>query len=304
MKRYISDVDFELMSASTTIPLSLFELRNSRLFEDDRSSKMAFRMLCETALLSYKKFPPIGDLLERVVDCTSSSPCNLVCCPVCRSKRQSKAVKSNLEIFRNATNEDSYFLTLLLPMASDLDETSKTIKNHRKNMYYVFREYKKKFPNSNIDIVGAYEYDLKSINEYNMSSDRARKLFNQLGFEERKDESMWLPHLHAIVSPLQDDQVKTIRDLINVATFDTDKIPFSIELKRFREDKVVSENISEISKYLWKVRLQHADNIFLDNKDKKRSRYLSMFPVQDLYYLVSHIASQGSFKSLKFQTKI
>ncbi len=261
-------------------------------------------MLCEQALLNYKKFPPIGDLLERVIDCTGKRPCRLICCPVCRSKKQSEATLSNLETFQNATNENSYFLTALLPMSSDLDETSKTIKNHRKNMYYVFREYKKKFPNSNIDIVGAYEYDLKSIDEYNMSSERARKLFTQLGFDKSKDESMWLPHLHAIVSPLEEKQVSTIRDLINSATLDTDKIPFSVELKRFREDKVVSENISEISKYCWKVRLQHADNIFLDNKDKKRSRYLSMFPVQDLYYLVSHIASQGSFKSLKFQTKI
>jgi hypothetical protein len=114
---------------------------------------------------------------------------------------------------------------------------------------------------------------------------------------------MWLPHLHAIISPINDKQREDIRELIHKATYQGEPVSFGLEIKSLRSDRDVSENISTITSYMWKARLQHSDNLFASTDGKNRAKYKSMFPSEHLYSLASHIKTNGSFKALKFEVK-
>ena len=304
MRTYINDSDFAYLNSEMNGLLAYYETRNSELFKSDSSSKMAFRILCERLTTDTTNPEKSRRLLHEVLDCIPNrTPCNHICCPVCRTKRQQAAVKRTKLLFQNATNENSFFLTALMPMTPYLSEANSSIIRLRKSLRNNFRAYQNENAKHSFNVYGAFEYDLKTRNEYRVSSDRAKQLFQELGYDANTSESMWLPHLHAIISPLDDSQRKLIKDIVQYSIFSDKHIKYSIELKSFRSDKDVSENLSELSKYMWKVRLQHSDNIFATKEGTSKAKYKSMFPSEAVSSLSSYVKSKGSFKSLKFEVK-
>ena len=301
MKTYISDTDFAYYDSVLKGLPSLYETRNAALFASDTPSKMAFRILIDTLCADMDSNSYAHKLLFEVLDCLPSrTPCNHICCPSCRAKKQKAQVKKALSVFEGVSNENSYFLTALMPMTPHLIEANKSIDKLRKSLRHKLRTYLKDNPNSSVSLMGAFEYDLKTINEYKVSSDRAKTLFEELGYNPENSTPMWLPHLHAIVSPASVTEVEAIKGIVKSCLFGNEPISYAVELKSFRSDKDVSENISEISRYMWKVRLQHSDNIFATKDGTSRAKYKSMFPSEHLCQLVNRTKSNGSFKTLKF----
>lgn len=303
MKTYVSDSDFYYLQSLTDIPIELYELRNKSLFDSDTPSKNAFRMLCEALITSSKSYPKGLNLLRDVAKCVPSrAPCNHICCPACRTIKQKSSVRRSQELFNDASNDNTYFITALLPMTPYLSQASKSIDKHRKALRRYLNHYIKS-NDSSINVFGAYEYDLKTVNEYKVASERAKQLFSDLGYKKDINEPMWLPHLHALISPINDKQREDIRSLIHKATYDGEPIGYGVEIKSLRSDKDISENLSTIASYMWKARLQHSDNIFASTDGKNRAKYKSMFASEYLYQLASYIKANGSFKALKFEVK-
>jgi hypothetical protein len=301
MKTYISDSDFQYYNTLLKGLPALYETRNAVSFTSDTPSKMAFRILVERLCLDMNNDKVANKLLMELLVChPTRKPCGHICCPSCRSKKQHEQATKALRIFEGISNDNAFFLTALMPMTPYLTVATKQIAQLRKTLRNKLRTYLKEHPESSVNVMGAFEYDLKTINEYKTSSDRAKKLFDELGFDASQSIPMWLPHLHAIVAPASSHDLNFIRTSIHEAIFGGDPVKYAIELKSFRSDRDVSENISEIAKYMWKVRLQHSDNIFATKDGTSRAKYKSVFPSQHLCQLVNTTKSNGSFKTLKF----
>ena len=304
MATYISDSDFEYFNSVLSGYPALYESRNADLFASDSPSKMAFRILVERLCQDKNNYIPANKLLTELLHCVPNrSPCNLICCPSCRSRKQQQQVKKALDLFKCASNDDTYFLTALMPMTVFLPDANKRIKTLRKELRHYLRAYSKDKSEASFNVLGAFEYDLKTINEYKVSSDRAKELFTDLGYDASIKEAMWLPHLHAIISPITTKQRDEISDIVKSCLFQGKFIKYAVELKSLRSDKDVSDNISELTKYMWKVRLQHSDNIYANKDGIGKSKYKSVFPSEHLSLLVNTTKSNGSFKSLKFDIK-
>ena len=301
MATYISDSDFEYYNTLLKGLPRLYESRNADLFASDTPSKMAFRILVERLSLDMKSNPSANKLLLEVISCSPNrTPCNHICCPSCRSRKQRQMEQKALKVFDGVSNNNAYFLTALMPMTPFLHVANKNIDTLRKTLRHKLRTYLKDYPKSSVSIMGAFEYDLKTYNEYKVSSDRAKALFEDLGFNPIDKTPMWLPHLHAIVAPTNDKEVEAIKGIIKASIFSDNYVSYAVEMKSLRSDKDVSENISEIAKYMWKVRLQHSDNTYASKDGKGKSKYKSMFPSEHICQLVNTIKSNGSFKTLKF----
>lgn len=301
MKTYISDSDFAYYNQLLKGLPSLYETRNSVLFDKDTPSKMAFRILVERLCLDMRSNADAHKLLLEVITCVPSrTPCNHICCPSCRAKKQQAQEIKAKDLFHNVSNETSYFLTALMPMTTSLSDANKSIDKLRKTLRYKLRTYMKEHPETHLSVMGAFEYDLKTLNEYKVSSTRAQQLFDELGFDVSNNTPMWLPHLHAIVSPATKSERTDIKDIVKSCLFQDTPIKYAVEMKSFRTDRDISDNISEIAKYMWKVRLQHSDNVFATKDGTSRAKYKSVFPSEHLCELVNTIKSTGSFKTLKF----
>jgi hypothetical protein len=73
-----------------------------------------------------------------------------------------------------------------------------------------------------------------------------------------------LLHLHAIVGPLNDERTEALSGSIE-KSLDQQLLPYQLDIRSLHRNRSKDDNLRNLAFYVFKARLQFADNIFDDN---------------------------------------
>ncbi|WP_456684427.1 hypothetical protein [Bradyrhizobium sp. P5_C11_2] len=183
--------------------------------------------------------------------------CGVPLCPRCfmvkRGKETGKAIK---KYFAGATNDDMAFLTLLVPPTLDLgtvdpcmDETETSVRN--------MIRYKRKSDNrwNSVHYTGWWEMDRHDWQDAETKLGRNKKLALQAEwpqFAYRYDQTVWQPHLHALVH-LGDVTREEFAKALRSKGYSR---PYQVNVTEFHQHKPVAENIKTLVRYSMKFRIE------------------------------------------------
>jgi hypothetical protein len=258
---------------------------------------IAVTQLYESARLGC---PDALDILDEVIACTSANQCHQILCPACRDKTQTHAADKALTAFANYSEKDIKFMTLLIRVEQDANKLKPLMDAFRNNFWYKLRDNAKKLgiDTHSFKMMGAFEIDLKNTATQSDASLASRDLIKQLGYDPGPRQSQYLLHLHAIVGPLNDERKAVLSGLI--------ERPLGVPLLshqldfRWHETKPKDDNLRNLASYMFKARLQFADNIFDNNVMQKRSRYHTPYKGNVLVDYLNVVNKMQNFKGLKF----
>ncbi|CAO4185192.1 hypothetical protein [Methylorubrum extorquens] len=183
--------------------------------------------------------------------------CGVPLCPRCfmvkRGRETGKAIK---RYFAGAANDDMAFLTLLVPPTCDLgtvdpcmDETETSVRN--------MIRYKRKSDErwNSVHYTGWWEMDRHDWQDAEIKLGRNKKLalasdWPQFGY--RDDQTVWQPHLHALVH-LGD---VTRDEFANALRAKGHNRPYQVNVTEFHQHKHVAENIKTLVRYSMKFRIE------------------------------------------------
>jgi len=259
---------------------------------------IAATQLFETAKLGC---PDALNILDEVIACTSARPCHQILCPACRDKRQTDTANKASTAFADYSNEDLKFMTLLIRVAQDADELPLLMREFRNDFTQRLRNNAKSLstPALPFKMIGAFEIDLKNMATQWDASLSSRELVKGLGYNPKLFKSQYLLHLHAIVGPLDDKRQNLLSDLVE-RLFGTPLLPYQLNFRSLHKNKTKDENLRNLASYMFKVRLQYADNIFDDNHMQKKTRYHTPFKGNVLVDYLKVVNEMQNFKGLKF----
>ena len=143
------------------------------------------------------------------------------------------------------------------------------------------------------------ECGLKNKGTHADASWDSQKLIEGLGYDPAIMKSQYLLHLHAVVGPLNKERKKRLTGLIE-KTFGESLLSHQLDIRSLHRDQTKSANLTNLASYMFKARLQFADNIFTDNKDKKRTRYHTPYKGKVLVDYLKVVDGMQNFKGLKF----
>lgn len=244
--------------------------------------------------------PDALDMLQEFVDCKTSDPCWKILCPYCRTTRQMQASNKAVAAFSSFQAEDLRFVTILLPFETDAALMLQSIQTFRKRFNSQLRNNADKLGSDQhpFKLMGAFEIDLKNAVTDSNLAPRSQKLMRDLGFKKQLDPQ-YLPHLHAIVGPMDDDKQKFVNSLIEKA-LGQPLAPWQVVYRSLHQHRAKDVNLSRLASYMFKARLQYADNIFADNEMEKQSRYHTPFMGPVLLNYLKAVEASSNFRGLKF----
>jgi hypothetical protein len=258
---------------------------------------IAVTQLYESARLGC---PDALDILDEVIACTSANQCHQILCPACRDKTQTHAADKALTAFSNYSEKDIKFMTLLIRVEQDANKLKPLMDAFRNNFWYKLRDNAKKLGTDthSFKMMGAFEIDLKNKATQSDASFGSRDLIKQLGYDPGLRQSQYLLHLHAIVGPLNDERKAVLSGLIE-KSLGVPLLSHQLDF-RWRETKPKDDNLRNLASYMFKARLQFADNIFDDNHMQKKARYHTPYKGKVLVDYLNVVNKMQNFKGLKF----
>jgi hypothetical protein len=258
---------------------------------------IAVTQLYESARLGC---PDALDILDEVIACTSANQCHQILCPACRDKTQKRAADKAVTAFSNYSDKDIKFMTLLIRVEQDANKLKPLMDAFRNNFWYKLRDNAKKLGTDthSFKMIGAFEIDLKNTATQSDASLASQDLIKQLGYDPGLRQSQYLLHLHAIVGPLNDERKDLLSSLVERSL---GKRLLSHQLDfRWHETKPKDDNLRNLASYMFKARLQFADNIFDDNLMQKKARYHTPYKGKVLVDYLNVVNEMQNFKGLKF----
>ena len=240
-------------------------------------------------------------ILRAVINCRTSAPCFRTCCPYCRTVTQMQASTKAVSAFDGFQAEELKFVTILLPFETDGAQAVETMKDFRSKFSPLLRYNADALssPQNRFKMQGAFEIDLKNIVTDWDSSPESRLLMRVLGYNEKHFPPQYLPHFHAIVGPINDNSEQLLNSLIEKA-LGKPLLPSQVLYVSLHQHRTKDHNLSRTASYMFKGRLQFADNVFLDNKMQKRTRYHTPFKGKVLLNYLKAVEAAQNFKGLKF----
>ena len=88
----------------------------------------------------------------------------------------------------------------------------------------------------------------------------------------------------------------------SVARFGKPLLPSQVLYVSLHQNRTKNYNLSRTASYMFKGRLQFADNVFLDNKMQKRTLYHTPFKGKVLLNYLKAVEAAQNFKGLKFDS--
>src|ERR1035437_7623912 len=225
---------------------------------------IAVTQLYESARLGC---PDALDILDEVIACTSANQCHQILCPA---------------------------------VEQDANELPPLMDAFRNNFWYKLRDNAKKLGTDthSFKMMGAFEIDLKNTATQSDASLASQDLIKQLGYVPRLRQSQYLLHLHAIVGPLNDERKGFLRGLIE-RSLGVPLLSHQLDF-RWHETKPKDDNLRNLASYMFKAKLQFADNIFDDNHMQKQTRYHTPYKGKVLVDYLKVVNDMQNFKGLKF----
>ena len=258
---------------------------------------IAVTQLYESARLGC---PDALGILDEVIACTSANQCHQILCPACRGKTQTHAADKALTAFSNYSEKDIKFMTLLIRVEQDANKLKPLMDAFRNNFWYKLRDNAKKLGTDthSFKMMGAFEIDLKNTATQSDASLASRELVKQLGYDPGLRQSQYLLHLHAIVGPLNDERKAVLSGLVE-RSLGVPLLSHQLDF-RWHKTKPKDDNLRNLASYMFKARLQFADNIFDDNHMQKKTRYHTPYKGKVLVDYLNVVNDMQNFKGLKF----
>lgn len=279
-----------------------WKTRNDAFVQNHRHAIEAVDIVAVQLFETYSKgkHPDALDMLQEFIDCKTSDPCWKILCPYCRTTKQIQASDKAVAAFSSFQAEELRFVTILLPFETDAALMLQSMKTFRKQFNNQLHNNADQLGSDQnpFKLMGAFEIDLKNAVTDSNLAPRSRKLMRDLGFKKQLDPQ-YLPHLHAIVGPMDDDKKKYLNSLIEKA-LGQPLAPWQVVYRSLHQHRAKDVNLSRLASYMFKARLQYADNIFADNEMEKQSRYHTPFMGLTLLNYLTAVEAAGNFKGLKF----
>jgi hypothetical protein len=240
------------------------------------------------------------NILDEVIACTSSNQCHQILCPACRDKTQTHAAAKAITAFADYSDEDLKFMTLLIRVVQVADDLPVIISKFRTGFSTKLRHNSKALstPALPFKMIGAFEIDLKNMGTQADASFATQNLIKQLGYKPKPPKSQYLLHLHAIVGPLNHERQDLLCNLVE-RSLGTRLLSHQLDF-RWHTTKPKDDNLRHLASYMFKARLQFADNIFDNNHMQKRARYHTPFKGKALVDYLKIVNKMQNFKGLKF----
>jgi hypothetical protein len=191
-------------------------------------------------------------------------------------------------------------MTLLIRVEQDANKLKPLMDAFRNNFWYKLRNNAKKFGTDthSFKMMGAFEIDLKNTATQSDASFGSRDLIKQLGYDPGLRQSQYLLHLHAIVGPLNDERKAVLSGLVE-RSLGVPLLSHQLDF-RWHKTKPKDDNLRNLASYMFKARLQFADNIFDDNHMQKKTRYHTPYKGKVLVDYLNVVNDMQNFKGLKF----
>ncbi len=282
--------------------LTKWEKRHQTLLKQDRHSKKALRIAASQLFESYQKgHSGALAILDKVMACTSANPCFQILCPACRVQRQTDTGTTAVSVFSKYPAPEIKFMTLLLRVEIDANKLQPLMSTFRKRLKDQLRNNAATLAmaNQSFKMIGAFEIDLKNLGTHADASIRSRELMKQLGYNPKNAKAQYLLHLHAIVGALDDERKDCLTSLIE-KSLGTKLHAYQLNFRSLHSNKQKNENLTHLASYIFKARLQFADNIFDNNLMQKKTRYHTPFKGNILIEYLNAVNAMRNFKGLKF----
>ena len=229
----------------------------------------------------------------NILECSKTIPCGSPFCPYCRHKEQQKRSVKALAKFANTAKSEMTFLTILHPVTYDpmadardhIDDLRSSVRNALN--YRGFNQVK---------MLGGFEVDVKRRQE--AQSKRSRRVLTALDMDTTSAKSAFLVHLHSLVD-LGGHSKDDVRSAF-AGVFDK---PYQVRLSYLRSDMGKDESIDRIARYMFKFRVQFADNLYA-NEVGLRARYNQLYPgelMREYVPLIHSLKTNNAFKGLHFK---
>ena len=283
--------------------LQQWKKRYKKELDDHRSNRNHFNIavtqLFETYENGHKDALPF---LDNLMSCRSSSKCWQIFCPACRLRRQQDVAEKVLDRFKTDDASKIRFMTLLIKVEKDASKLPNLMDEFRKRLKNTLRNNTKTLGHNltPLKVIGAFEIDLKNAGTQWDASIASRDLLKTLGFDPKYKPSQYLLHLHAIVGPLDDPRKDAMKGLIE-RSIEKTLLPHQLHFDTLHRNKSKEQNLKRLAHYMYKARLQFADNVFENNVMEKRTKYHTPYTGRLLVEYLKVVDGMQNFKGLKFE---
>lgn len=202
-------------------------------------------------------------LMTRMIRCGEISAsnnmfyCGVPLCPRCFMRERGKQTRQAIrETFLDTDNADVAFVTILLPARTDLSEVHDVIEKEKRRLRnFILRQRSLDSRWDDFQLVGFWEMGRMSFGEFQNAGRKTKLALNSLEFPfiGEDDETVWLPHLHAIVSKGRLTEKEIARALRN----DGHSAPYQVDVRPFHRYRSVAKNLQNVTRYSLKFRIEN-----------------------------------------------
>lgn len=221
------------------------------------------------------------ELYERMSECGSDDAwggmklCGVPLCPRCFMRRRGRETGQALKkSFVGIPNEQLAFLTLLLPVQTNLDKVEATQLKARNSLRNIIAYQRKRDARWNsVQLTGWWEMERLTASDIDKQGRNTRIALEALNFPvlARAGTTVWRPHLHAIVA-LGDITREEFAQALRSKGYDK---PYQVDVQSFHTNRPVHANIKSVVRYSLKFRIEQdqsaADGLAYDKAADERA---------------------------------
>ncbi|WP_439624014.1 hypothetical protein [Shinella sp.] len=254
---------------------------------------------------------PSHPLVSRMIRCGNVSAsnnmfyCGVPLCPRCFMRERGRQTRQAIrETFLDADNADVAFVTILLPARTDLSDVHDVIEKEKRRLRnFVERQRRLDSRWDDFQLIGFWEMGRMNFGEFESAGRKTKLALGSLGFPfiGEDDETVWLPHLHAIVSKGRLAEREIAKALRN----DGHSAPYQIDVRPFHTYRKIDDNLKNVTRYSLKFRIENDPLIpdpldFMATNDEVATTR-DWWPAEDINAYAEWLCMERSgFQSLRF----
>ncbi|WP_152529619.1 hypothetical protein [Aliihoeflea sp. 2WW] len=253
------------------------------------------------------------DLSSRMRECgevdahNNMRYCRIPHCSRCSMVRRGKETKKAIrESFLGVPNERLAFVTILLPVTSQLGLVADLMKREKRRLINLLKRKRRQDSRWNgVHMTGFWEIDRIDALDLPKLSQQKQRALGELGAPvlAMAGGTIWIPHVHVIV----DLGGVSLDELRKALRGDGRRTAYQLHVQGFRANLPVNENLKKAIRYCLKFRLEQdykdgygLDVTQLDEDDQPRQR--QWWPDKDIAAYVGWAKqTKGGFRCLRFE---
>lgn len=254
---------------------------------------------------------PDHELMPRMIRCGEVNDsnnmfyCGVPLCPRCFMRERGRQTRQAIrDTFIGADNADMVFVTILLPVRTDLAEVHDVVEREKRRLRnFVIRQRSIDARWNDFHMVGFWEMGRMTFGDLEGAGRKTKLALKNLEFPYvgAEDETVWLPHLHAIVHKGR----LTDREIAKALRNDGHHAPYQVDVQPFHTYRSVAKNLQNVTRYSLKFRIE--DNVnqldaldyIVTDADAAGTR--NWWPAKDIKAYAKWLCLERSgFQSLRF----